>query len=76
MKIFGWLCLLNSLYLFGTCNVIHSLFSRIVITKFFFDYPIVISLFNMALILSLIEFGRMTKLVKVQPYTVNPFINK
>nr|CAD2138981.1 unnamed protein product [Meloidogyne enterolobii] len=60
---------MKSLYLFGTCNVIHSLFSRIVITKFFFDYPIVISLFNMALILSLIEFGRMTKLVKVQPYT-------
>ncbi|KAF7634519.1 hypothetical protein Mgra_00006090 [Meloidogyne graminicola] len=60
---------IKSLFVFGTLNVINSLFSRIVITKFFFDYPIVISLFNMALLLSLIEFARITKLLKVQAYT-------
>ncbi|KAI3418910.1 hypothetical protein GPALN_008008 [Globodera pallida] len=59
----------KSLILYGGVSLVHGLLSRIVMTKFFFDYPIVLVIFHMALTLCLIELGRLIKLFKVQPYT-------
>ncbi|KAL3119100.1 hypothetical protein niasHT_003883 [Heterodera trifolii] len=59
----------KSLILYGGVSLVNGLLSRIVMTKFFFDYPIVLVIFHMALTLSLIELGRLIKLFKVQPYT-------
>ena len=48
----------KSIIILGVISVMNSLFNRIVMTKFFFDYPIVILMLQMAVTLFSIEMAR------------------
>ncbi|KAK0400059.1 hypothetical protein QR680_003334 [Steinernema hermaphroditum] len=53
---------------YGIVSLIASTLNKIVMTKFFFDYPIVIAMLQMALTLIAIEVLRFTDKIKVLPY--------
>lgn len=48
----------RSIVILGVISVMNSLFNRIIMTKFFFDYPIVILMLQMAVTLFSIEMAR------------------
>lgn len=47
-----------SLLVYGAISIVNGLFNRVAMTKFFFDYPIVILLLQIAFMLTSIEIGR------------------
>ena len=49
---------LKSIIVLGGISILNSLFNRIIMTKFFFDYPIVILMLQMAVTLFSIETAR------------------
>uniref|UniRef100_A0A1I7XYH1 TPT domain-containing protein n=1 Tax=Steinernema glaseri TaxID=37863 RepID=A0A1I7XYH1_9BILA len=53
---------------YGVVSLIASTLNKIVMTKFFFDYPIVIAMLQMAITLIAIELLRFTDKIKVMPY--------
>lgn len=57
------------LVLYAVLTIITSLVGRVVMTRFFFDYPIVIEMMQMTVTLTVIEFGRMCRVFKLQPYS-------
>ncbi|KAE9554561.1 hypothetical protein FO519_002200 [Halicephalobus sp. NKZ332] len=59
----------RSVVILGVVSVMNSLFNRIVMTKFFFDYPIVILMLQMAVTLFSIEMARLFNWVKLPAYT-------
>jgi hypothetical protein len=59
----------KTMLIFGIISTVNSLFNRILMTKFFFDYPIVILMLQMACTLTAIELGRLMDIIKVPAYT-------
>ncbi|KAI6215162.1 hypothetical protein M3Y94_00353000 [Aphelenchoides besseyi] len=59
----------RSMAIFGLISTVNSLFTRILTTKFFFDYPIVILMIQMALTLFTIETARLFNIIKLPAYT-------
>ncbi|KAI6240859.1 UDP-sugar transporter-like protein [Aphelenchoides fujianensis] len=59
----------RSMAIFGLIATGNLLFTRILTTKFFFDYPIVILMIQMALTLFTIETARLFNVIKLPAYT-------
>uniref|UniRef100_A0AC34GS10 Sugar phosphate transporter domain-containing protein n=1 Tax=Panagrolaimus sp. ES5 TaxID=591445 RepID=A0AC34GS10_9BILA len=60
---------LKSVIVLGGISILNSLFNRIIMTKFFFDYPIVILMLQMAVTLFSIEIARLFNWIKLPAYT-------
>uniref|UniRef100_A0A915BA76 Sugar phosphate transporter domain-containing protein n=1 Tax=Parascaris univalens TaxID=6257 RepID=A0A915BA76_PARUN len=65
-----WLQRRNGLIAYGVSSIIASLLRRVVTMKLFFDFPIFISITQMAATLIVLELCRFFKILHIQSYTL------